>query len=103
MVALRENTVHLLERTPMGPVFRAALPHLPRHPALGRMANELGRTRRARLRHAMRRAIREDALRAPRDLERSIDGILGAIYFRFLITQRKLDRAYVRSLLDSLV
>lgn len=103
VVKLLENTVHMLKRTAIGPVFRAAIPHLPQHPRLGRLANDLGRERRVRLRAAMARAIAAGALPAPAHLDTSIDGILGAIYFRYFITQRRLDTAYVRTLLKGLV
>lgn len=102
VIELLASTVHMLKRTPIGPVFRAAIPQLPRQPALGRLANELGGRRRVRLRAAMERARAQGSLPADRDLDRVIDGILGAIYLRYFITGRRLDRRYVRSLLDSL-
>ena len=101
VLALLTDTIRVLKRTPIGPVLRAALPHLPRNPALARLANELGGERRARLRPALDRCVEAGAL-PDQDLEALADGILGAIYFRYLLTGRRLDRAYARRLLVSL-
>ena len=101
--ALLDNTVEMLERTPIGPVFRAMIPHLPRNPRLGKVANELGRRRRVRLSRALERAIEAGQIEPPRSLDAVIDGLIGAIYFRSFITGRRLDRRYVRELFAGLV
>lgn len=101
--ALLDNTIEMLERTPIGPVFRAMIPHLPRHPRLGRVANALGRQRRTRLARALERAIAAEQVAPPRSVDAVLDGLIGAIYFRYFITGRRLDRRYVRKLLDGLL
>ena len=98
MLELLGNTIDMLVRTPIGPLFRAMIPELPRRPAFGRLANELGRSPRTRLRRGMERAIAEGDNATDRDL----DALLGAIYFRYFITQRRLGRGYARSLLEAL-
>lgn len=98
---LLASTVRMLTRTPIGPVFRAAVPHLARYPWLGRLANALGHRRRTALRAALERCVREGLLRE-QSLDALIDGLLGAIYFRFLITGRRLDRRYVENLFEAL-
>lgn len=102
VLSLLENTVAMLTATAIGPVFRAMIPHLPHDPTLGALANELGRARRATLRAAVVEARACGALPAARDLDAVLDGLLGAIYFRFLITQRSLDAGYLNRLLDAL-
>jgi len=99
--ALLASTLHMLKRTPVGDVFRAAIPHLARRPELGRLANQLGGERRTRLHAALVRCVEAGRLR-DQDLDALIDGLLGAIYFRFLMTGRRLDRAYVRRLFEAL-
>ena len=99
---LLANTIDMLKRTQIGPLFRAVIPHLPHHPTLGRLANDLGRRRRTRLRAALERAVEEGALATDRDLDALIDGVLGAIYFRYFVTGRRLDRRYAVELLASL-
>ena len=96
------NTVRMLTGTPIGPLFRAMIPHLPDYPALGRLANELGQRRRLRLREAMVAAGAAGEFDDRRDLDTLLDGILGAIYFRYLITGRALDARYVNRLVETL-
>jgi len=96
------NTVHMLTRTPVGPLFRAAIPHLEHVPALGSLANELGRTRRRRLRAVLIEAIEAGEIRFAGEVDALLDGLLGAIYFRYLITGRGIQRSYVETLLAEL-
>jgi AcrR family transcriptional regulator len=102
VLRLLENTVEMLTQTPIGPTFRALIPHIARDPALGKLANELGKTRRVQLRAAMAAARAAGALPSTRDLDTVIDGLLGAIYFRFFITQRSLGPRYLSKLLKEL-
>jgi len=102
VLQLLMNTVHMLTSTPIGPLFRALIPHLPEYPALGRLANELGQRRRLRLREAMLAARDAGEFSDQRDLDMLLDGILGAIYFRYLITGRALDARYVERLVETL-
>ena len=102
VLLLLGNTVRMLTSTPIGPLFRAMIPHLPDYPALGRLANELGQRRRRRLREAMLAARAAGQFSAQRDLDTLLDGILGAVYFRYLITGRALDAGYVRRLVETL-
>jgi AcrR family transcriptional regulator len=102
VLQLLMNTVRMLTDTPIGPLFRAMIPHLPAYPALGRLANELGQRRRRRLRVAMAAARAAGAIDDRRDLDTLLDGILGAIYFRYLITGRALDAHYVKRLVETL-
>ena len=102
VLQLLMNTVHMLTSTPIGPLFRTLIPHLPEYPALGRLANELGQRRRLRLREAMLAARAAGEFSDQRDLDTLLDGILGAIYFRYLITGRALDARYVERLVETL-
>jgi len=101
--ALLESTLHMLQQTPIGPMFRAIIPHLPRHPKIGALANEMGLNRRRVFHAALLRAVAAGELPAERDLDALIDGVLGAIYFRFFITGRQLDSSYTRQLLQKLI
>lgn len=103
VLALLSDTLTMLRETPVGPLFRGVIPYLPRYPALTRMANELGQRRRRRLRSAFDRAAADGSLVTSRDVGAVIDGVLGAVYFRYFITGRRLDRAYVAGLLDALI
>ena len=101
--ALLGNTVLMLTRTPVGPIFRAMIPHLPRYPALARIANELGQKRRQKLRRAFARGRRDGSLVSDKPTDAIIDGVLGAVYFRFFITGRRLDEGYAQDLLVALL
>ena len=97
---LLEATIRMLTRTPVGRMFRNVIPHLDSEPELAWLANETGRKRRIRLRRAFEALVDAGELGAERDIDLLIDGILGAIYFRFLITGRSLNRTYLRNLLN---
>lgn len=101
--ALLESTLHMLQQTPIGPMFRAMIPHLPKYPEFGALANEMGQNRRRVFHAALLRAVASGDIPAERDLDALIDGVLGATYFRFFITRRELNPGYARSLLSRLI
>lgn len=98
--ALLYNTADLLTETAFGPVFRALIPHLSQHPQLAALAHSMGGRRRAALREAVQRAQAAGAIADDINVELAIDGVVGAIYFRFLIVGRSLDAAYIRGVFD---
>ncbi|MEM7405633.1 MAG: TetR/AcrR family transcriptional regulator [Pseudomonadota bacterium] len=98
--ALLHNTADLLTETAFGPVFRALIPHLSQHPQLAALAHSMGGRRRAALRDAVQRAQSVGAIARDINVELAIDGVVGAIYFRYLIVGRSLDSAYVRGVFD---
>ena len=96
------STVALLVGSPIGPIFRAVLSELPNHPELAALVGQLGQSRRRRLQAAVRHAVAAQVLRPGSELEPAIDALVGAIYFRFLMTGRPLDERYVRALLATI-
>lgn len=93
------STVNMLEKTPVGPIFRAVLSELPRYPQLAALVNNVGGQRRAQLLPVVNTAIELGVLRPVPDVQVLIDGWIGAIYFRYLMTNRSLDRRYIKKLL----
>lgn len=99
VLALLENTVELLVDTPAGAIFRNLIPYLDDEPELAKQANMIGMSRRKRLRAAVERAIDDGLLDPPLDIDLWLDAVLGAIYFRFLITGRELNFRYLSQLI----
>ncbi len=97
--ALLENTIALLTSTPAGAVFRHLIPYLDKDEGFSENANAIGMARRRHLKKAVLQAVEADLLTAPANIDLWLDKVLGAIYFRFLITGRSLDKAYVEDLL----
>ncbi|MEM7253399.1 MAG: TetR/AcrR family transcriptional regulator C-terminal ligand-binding domain-containing protein [Pseudomonadota bacterium] len=102
IVAMLESTIYMLTKTPLGPVLRAVIPELPHSPALGAFANAIGARRRRALKETLVQAIEASYLSPDTDLDALIDGLTGAIYFRYLMTQRPINRRYALTLLREL-
>ncbi len=101
VLELLVNTIAMLTKTPIGPIYRAALADMSRDPELAALVNGVGRDRRRRLVQAVQRAVDAGVLRADLEVDTAIDAIIGAIYFRYLMTARSLDRRYARKLLQA--
>ncbi len=99
VLALLENTVAQLTKTPAGALFRNLVPYLEKEDGFGQHANEIGAKRRARLKGAVRKAMDEGAIDHT-DADIWIDRVLGAIYFRYLISGRTLDKRYIKALVQ---
>mgnify|MGYP001826402690 FL=1 len=98
IVELLANTVQMLTTTPIGDMYRAALPHINKDPELADLIGTFGATRRKALNQALNAAQTNGLLASGDDIEVVGDALVGAIYMRFLMTGRKLDRAYVETL-----
>ena len=96
-----EGTIHALTQTPFGGLFRTFIPYLHKSDRYGKLANAIGGKRRQALRPALERAQAHGQLRASVGLDLLADGVLGALYFRFLMG-RPVDRAYAHRILMGL-
>ena len=101
VLVMLDGTVRALTRTPFGGIFRAFVPYLDKDDVYGKLANDIGRRRRGALRPALERAQSDGALDPNVDTELLADGVLGSIYFRFLLG-RPVSRAYAEKLLLAL-
>ena len=93
------NTIHLLTQTPVGPIYRSMLSEVARDTELALRVNTFGRGRRRKLMQAVDAAIAAGELHFTGEVEVAVDGIVGAIYFRYLMTNRPLNRRYAEQLL----
>ncbi|MEM7097639.1 MAG: TetR/AcrR family transcriptional regulator [Pseudomonadota bacterium] len=93
------NTIALLNETPVGPIYRAVIAEIPRNPDLAKLVGKIGSARRVRLNKAVERAQHAGCLSFPGDTKIALDGIVGAIYFRYLTTPHLLSKAYADELL----
>ncbi len=96
------GTVTLLTQTKFGTAFRAIIPDMERNEKFTRIAGKLGINRRRTLKKLLLEAKSSGIVHREIDLEALIDGLIGAIYFRFLLSRRALDRAYLKRLFDGL-
>lgn len=100
VLALLENTVEQLTRTPAGALIRNLIPYFDREPGFAQHANTVGAKRRVRLKAAVEKAIADDLMERPHDVDIWIDRVLGAIYFRYLIVGRSLNKSYINNLIS---
>jgi len=96
-----DNTIHLLTQTPVGPIYRSMLSEVARDADLALQVNAFGRGRRRKLMRAVDAAIAAGDLHFSGDVETAMDGVVGAIYFRYLMTNRPLHRRYAEQLLQA--
>lgn len=97
------GTVKILTQTPLGEVFRAVIPDAASNPEFAEIANNVGHKRRVALRALLRQAKVQTIISEATNIEILIDGLMGAIYFRFLLTRRSLDKRYIKQLFDGLI
>lgn len=95
-----KDTIRMLTQTPIGPIYRAVLPELPRHAALAELVNKIGSARRKKLNTAIDRALAAGVLVINGDVDAATDGLVGAIYFRYLMASRALGPGYAEKLLQ---
>ncbi len=100
-IELLSNTIDMLTKTSIGKLYRAAITHLESDPELTRLISSFGASRRKDLNNALAAAQRHGGLDAEKSIQVVGDALVGAIYFRFLMTQRRLDRRYVEELYDN--
>jgi AcrR family transcriptional regulator len=96
------NTIDLLTKTPFGGIFRLVIPHLPEHSRLVELTQETGARRRVAFNHVLSVAQDAGVINHARDIDLLADGIMGALYFNYLVSQRILDRRYAEKLFTSL-
>jgi len=96
------GTVTLLTETKFGIAFRVIIPDMQRNEQFSRFAKELGSNRRKTLKKLLLEAKASGIVNNSADVEALIDGLIGAIYFRFLLSRGKLDRRYLKKLFDGL-
>ena len=99
LLALVMNTIQMLEATPIGGLFRAIISDMPHDRAMQKIANDVGARRRQRVLAVLRRAVAAGLMASDTDVNLVADGLLGPVYFRFIMTGRVLDRAYVAALI----
>ena len=100
---LLRNTIRMLRETPVGAVIRALVPELSRDAELRALAERLERSRRTILRSALSRGIDRGELCGELDVDLTIDGLLGAIYLRLLITGRSIPDRLAAELVAALI
>ena len=93
------NTIHMLTRTPVGEIFRAVLSEIPRDQELAKMVSDIGEDRRKQLMKAVNRAVKAGVLSFPGDTTIAVDGIVGAIYLRYLMSPEPIPFSYADKLL----
>ena len=98
VLQLLENTCHMLTATPIGGILRNAIPVLDKLPEIARIVGNVAGKRRSNLKSAVKQAMAEGIIDAKRDADVICDALSGAIYSRFLISRKHLDRPYVRKL-----
>lgn len=96
-----KGTVSMLTETPIGPLFRAVISDVPRHPRIAKLVNSLGQKRRRRFVALLENAVRADDILIDQAPEIFADALLGAVYFRFLMG-RAVSNAYALEMLDAL-
>ncbi len=96
------GTVTLLTKTKFGVAFRVIIPDMQRNEQFAQLANELGSNRRKTLKKLLLEAKNSGVINNSLDLEALIDGLIGAIYFKFLLSRGQLDRRYLKKLFDGL-
>jgi len=101
VVALLENTCHMLTQTLMGGIIRCVMPYLTKHQRVAEHFVSVGNRRRVALRQALLRAIEDGMIDEPTNVDVLIDALIGAIYTRFLMTNH-LNRSYARKLVKEL-
>ena len=97
------NTIELLTNSPVGPIYRAVISEIPRDAELAKLVGDIGTTRRQRLNKAVRAAEKAKQLSFPGETEIALDGIVGAIYFRYLTAPHLLSAHYADELLAPLI
>jgi AcrR family transcriptional regulator len=102
VLTMMMNTIDLLTKTPFGGIFRLVIPHLPDRSRLVALTNEIGDQRRIVFNEVLREAQASGVVSPDKDIDYLADGIMGAIYFNYLISQRILDRRYAEGLLRSI-
>lgn len=99
VVTLVNNTVKMLTQTPVGGVFRAIVPALPKDKILAKLAHKLEKQRRQLMLTAIQRGVEKGDFSGD-SIDLKIDAIFGAIYMRFLYLQKPVNRSYVEELVD---
>jgi AcrR family transcriptional regulator len=101
--SLARGLVRVLTRTPAGPAVCQLVSELPRNPELAEAHRAFVDTRRSMVVAVVRRGIERGELRAGVDAGRIADSIAGPIFYRYLVTQSRLDNAYADSLVDQVM
>jgi AcrR family transcriptional regulator len=97
-----KGTINMLTETPVGPIFRAVISDVPRHPRIATLVNKLGQTRRRRFIALLDSAVRAGDIRIDQSPDVFADALLGAIYFRYLMG-RSVTNAYALEMLNALI
>ncbi|MEM9622415.1 MAG: TetR/AcrR family transcriptional regulator [Pseudomonadota bacterium] len=101
IIELLSNTVDMLTNTAIGVMFRASLSQLEHNTELTVLISRFGASRRQALNKALSAAQRQGMLSATASIPVVGDALVGAVYFRYLLTNRRLDRRYLEALYDN--
>ena len=102
VLALLDNTCHMLTETPIGGILRNALPYVTKHKFISDIFNRVAARRRDTLKKALQCARDAGLLDDTKDIDVLIDGLVGAIYIRFLTLQGSVGQPYIKKLLKVL-
>lgn len=94
------NTVEMLCQSAIGPIYRAVISEIPSDIELAKIVGRVAGARRRRLTKAVDQAVEKKVLKFNGSTEIWIDGLVGAIYFRYLISPDSLSAKYVDKLLE---
>lgn len=102
LTTLVYNTARMLTATPMGEVIRAIVPALPRDKLLASLTANFEKKRRQLMIDVLSAGIERGQFQID-DVEVTIDALLGAIYLRFLLLGKPVNRPYVRRVIDAVI
>ncbi len=102
LVTLLFNTSRMLTDTPVGTVFRGIIRALHEDERLSSLAAGLEKDRRELLIAVLKRGQQESRIDKG-DIDIWIDAMLGAIYLRFLLLPKPVDRRYIESLVEEVI
>ena len=92
--AIVDDLVAIVARTPMGRMLPILVAARTRASELDLAYSEIVTDKRARSAAVVRRGIERGDFRADVDVEVAVDGLASPIFYRFLVTNAPLDRAF---------
>ena len=102
VIIMMINTIDMLAKTPVGGIFRVVIPHLEKHPKLAELTQDIGNRRRLAFKDVLLTAQQSGVISSDKNIDFLADGIIGALYFNYLVPQRILNRRYVTNLFNTL-
>ena len=102
LTTLVYNTARMLTATPMGEVIRAIVPALPRDHLLASLIASFEKKRRQLMLDVLSAGVARGQFQVD-DQQSTIDALLGAIYLRFLLLGKPVNRRYVHRVVNAVI